>query len=106
MFDDFGGVFKNADICHPINDYVLATHDKNPSPVMSKEKQHNFVMEQYAKLLNCSVYEVEDYIKSTGTKPFVDTSKAEFSFLRETDYYKCKPNERLLNAIRNEKKVE
>ena len=70
---------------------------------MSKEKQQGFTIEQLAQRWNCSVDEVEGYIKSGKLRTAFDTSREEHAHLRSVDYYKCEPDARLLNAIQNGK---
>ena len=70
---------------------------------MSKEKQQTFTVEQLAQRWNCSVDEVMGYIKSGKLRKSFDTTKAEYAHLRDLDYYKCKADEQLLNALQNGK---
>ena len=70
---------------------------------MSKDNQQSFTIEQLAQRWNCSVDEVKGYIKSGELRAALDTTKAEFAFLRGLNYYKCKASARLLSAIENGK---
>ena len=70
---------------------------------MSKEKQETFTVEELAERWNCSVDEVEGYIRSGKLRTAFDTSKPEHALLRELDYYKCEADEQLLKSLQNGK---
>ena len=70
---------------------------------MSKDNQQSFTIEQLAQRWNCSVDEAKGYIREGKLRVSLDTTKAQFTFLRDMDYYKCEADEHLLNALQNGK---